>query len=310
MRFSGVFIVHIDGAQFWRDFECCLRIMDHSTVEPRYKAVLSKMIERFYDLWYIKFVVFLVTALTCFTGDSTGVFIIGRLAMGLFKPAWMSKNRDKALPAIKTITDLEELRKANDSAPLDVVREAANNRLILLNAIIENFSQIKSNEKFRVDARWLEISGESERKKIVVLSNYDYSPNALTNRQSLDLSSAIWHSKIHKELTDILPDSLKPESYKSAEYALMVHQSIKQIGNYGSSIGLSQGAFQQSCIIALYNRISNIFEKQSYIDGEEPPKKTQITSFDYEGTFGKPPSIERIAIEVLGAIDAVWHEAV
>ena len=35
MRFSGVFIVHIDGARFWTDLECCLCIMDHSTIKPR-----------------------------------------------------------------------------------------------------------------------------------------------------------------------------------------------------------------------------------------------------------------------------------
>ena len=45
--------------------------------------------------------------------------------MGLFKPAWMSVDKEKALRAVQKETDRQKLIVAARNAPLSIVRDAA-----------------------------------------------------------------------------------------------------------------------------------------------------------------------------------------
>lgn len=52
--------------------------------------------------------------------------------MGLFKPAWMSENKEKAIKAVEKMKDKKQLTEAAENAPLEDVRKKAEDVLVNL----------------------------------------------------------------------------------------------------------------------------------------------------------------------------------
>jgi len=89
--------------------------------------------------------------------------------MGLFAPAWKSKNEEKALKAVEKETDQNKLTEISQNAPLDNVRKAADKKLnsVLINTIVDEVNYPWGLEKERINA----VEKLSDPKMLISIVN-------------------------------------------------------------------------------------------------------------------------------------------